>query len=962
MTQGVEIQVLGGFTATVAGESRGASLPRKLAALLGTLAAMGERGMARERLLHLLWSDADPDRARHALTQSLYALRRALGVEDLVEGTAHLMLNTRLVSTDLAALEHAIATGDGDAVARLYRGPLLDDAVGVPTGDFERWLEETRRALHHRVVLALDGAARTLRSRNEFAQESELLRRRVALDPLNAAASLAFMRALADAGDVPGAVQHARIYGELVRQDLELEPDSRVMEFANELQAASPPSPPPLVRRAASGDALAIGAAHLASMGPRAREMAARFSQLVRRWQRAVPRTLLRRAAGVATLGVVGLLALARYGAVTAREPGEPHGLAVMPFRPIAIAPDLAFLSNGMVELLGHVMAQADTVPVVPATSVLDLGGVIPDTASTDSLAYIARTLGASRFIRGTLVGNARQVVVRAELLDIGGETLATATASAPIDSLTSLVARLGTQLTAAVHGVSSSLGERLVSFEVLKAYVKGRDAYRRADWRMAQAEFERALDADSTFAAAAAGLALASDWLEDAERREYALTLADRNSTSLGVVERLQVEALRGTRYPSPSTAAEIFSAWERVARVGERAELWADLGRRLLLDGVAAGLNDASERASAAFERAVAMDSANTGFQTALAAAALARGDSVRLENSALPVPLRWRRALRTKDERQLALLRDGLDQADDDDLRQVARYLLSDAGAPADLARALDLRERRARSTPASIDAALAAHASALNGGHLGLLRGLRSSLAAFATSGADLRLAVLDALYGGADAASAPAVVRRLVERARSARALTDDGRRAALADLCVAEQWRAWHGDYSTLDASMALLRADTTGPGTVIAGVGGPACAMLLRAIREGLTPGGDERALWRAEEVALTGRAAGDMRQYAPLALARLRERRGDHLRALALVRRRSSSRGWPRYLATSLALEASLAERVQDSAAAAEALRRYLALRASPDDVLKADVAEARERLRRLEGGEGA
>ena len=35
----------------------------------------------RDKLLALLWSEGEPDKSRHALTQSLYHIRKALGVE-----------------------------------------------------------------------------------------------------------------------------------------------------------------------------------------------------------------------------------------------------------------------------------------------------------------------------------------------------------------------------------------------------------------------------------------------------------------------------------------------------------------------------------------------------------------------------------------------------------------------------------------------------------------------------------------------------------------------------------------------------------------------------------------------------------------------------------------------------------------------------------------------------------------
>src|SRR4051812_4554775 len=61
----------------------GSAAQKRLLALLAALASAGEPGLSRDRILALLWADSDPERARHALTQTLYHARKALGCDDL---------------------------------------------------------------------------------------------------------------------------------------------------------------------------------------------------------------------------------------------------------------------------------------------------------------------------------------------------------------------------------------------------------------------------------------------------------------------------------------------------------------------------------------------------------------------------------------------------------------------------------------------------------------------------------------------------------------------------------------------------------------------------------------------------------------------------------------------------------------------------------------------------------------
>src|SRR4029078_4551250 len=76
----IRIHTLGGLTVRdVDGKplAGAATQPRRLA-LLALLARAGERGVSRERILGLLWPDADDERGPRALTQALYALRQEL--------------------------------------------------------------------------------------------------------------------------------------------------------------------------------------------------------------------------------------------------------------------------------------------------------------------------------------------------------------------------------------------------------------------------------------------------------------------------------------------------------------------------------------------------------------------------------------------------------------------------------------------------------------------------------------------------------------------------------------------------------------------------------------------------------------------------------------------------------------------------------------------------------------------
>src|SRR5207245_1561875 len=67
---------------------------------------------------------------------------------------------------------------------------------------------------------------------SDHSQTVMWLRRLANSDPLSARATKKLMLALATAGDRAGAVQYARVYQELVRQELEMEPDAEIEDLA----------------------------------------------------------------------------------------------------------------------------------------------------------------------------------------------------------------------------------------------------------------------------------------------------------------------------------------------------------------------------------------------------------------------------------------------------------------------------------------------------------------------------------------------------------------------------------------------------------------------------------------------------------------------------------------------------------------------------------------------------------
>ena len=125
--------------------------PRR-ASLLCYLALATPRGFhRRDTLFPLFWPEYDAEQARHALRQSVYVLRQALGPTTIVSrGDEELAIARDQVRCDVWEFEGAIDQGrPADALA-LYRGELLPGFHISNATDFERWLEEERSRLRAR--------------------------------------------------------------------------------------------------------------------------------------------------------------------------------------------------------------------------------------------------------------------------------------------------------------------------------------------------------------------------------------------------------------------------------------------------------------------------------------------------------------------------------------------------------------------------------------------------------------------------------------------------------------------------------------------------------------------------------------------------------------------------------------------------------------------------------------------
>jgi TolB-like protein len=197
---------------------------------------------------------------------------------------------------------------------------------------------------------------------------------------------------------------------------------------------------------------------------------------------------------------------LARLGpkreALPPLTPELEQQVVVAPFRVSGASASLAYLREGMVELLSTRLADDSNERSVDAGAVLaawraaGLGGTSDEPRST--IARLAAGLGAERVVTGSVVGTQSRIVLTAGVTDAAtGRLMGQASVEGAADSITSLVDRLAARLLVLDAGEEASLATRTSeSLPALRAFLDGQAAFRRGNYTGA---LRRAIQLDST-------------------------------------------------------------------------------------------------------------------------------------------------------------------------------------------------------------------------------------------------------------------------------------------------------------------------------------------------------------------------------------------------------------------------------------------------------------------------------
>jgi DNA-binding SARP family transcriptional activator len=541
----------------VAGDAplAGAAAQRSRLALLAVIAAAGSSGVARDKLLACLWPESDSERARHALKQAIYALRKDLGGEQAIAGTATLSLDPTFVTSDVREFDEAITRGDDAAAVALHTGLFLDGFHMKGSAEFDRWCEAERTRLERAFGDALERIATRASASGDRAAAVRWWKRRAAGDPLSGRIALALMRAHADAGDLTGAVQHARVHEALVLQELESRPDDAVLEFADRLRRGqwtpSPSAtPPPLPAVAPTGTAR-IPAALSAPAGSDAPEQppvvpAQEAADVERRSMRR--RALAIAAALVAVVAVTipfvpsSTRTMASIALVRRSAPLSPRRIVVAAFENRTGDSALAPVGELAADWIARSLLESNFEVVDPRTSAITARVVasLPRILrGGDPSVALARETGAGMVVTGRYYRQHDSLQFEATLSDVTSGTLVRAIGPVrgPESQASPLVGALAMRITAALAASTDTAPGASTASLAEPPSIEAFEHTSRA-WEMF---FSRPKDTAAVFAELARASALDTGYAAPLLMKAYVLDVQEQWPALARVVASLQ-------------------------------------------------------------------------------------------------------------------------------------------------------------------------------------------------------------------------------------------------------------------------------------------------------------------------------------------------------------------------------------------------------------------------------------
>jgi DNA-binding SARP family transcriptional activator/Tfp pilus assembly protein PilF len=238
VTPQLRLRTFGGLALDAADGARRPEIsPRRLALLAVIGSARG--GIARDSLLSMFWPESTEERARNALNQALFVLRRDLPSGAIVVSASNVRLEASIVACDAAQFEEAVEQGALDTAAGLYGGTFLDGVHIRDAAEFDGWRDIEMARLARVYAGVIERLADGAEASGDMANAVRWWQRLAVLDPGNSRIALRLMHACVAARDPAAAIRHANTHRVLLREEFGISCDPGVLELADRIRSGA---------------------------------------------------------------------------------------------------------------------------------------------------------------------------------------------------------------------------------------------------------------------------------------------------------------------------------------------------------------------------------------------------------------------------------------------------------------------------------------------------------------------------------------------------------------------------------------------------------------------------------------------------------------------------------------------------------------------------------------------------
>jgi DNA-binding SARP family transcriptional activator len=520
----IRLRTLGSFFMELDGTPQPGRPGQPLRSALLLLLAL-DREITRESAMALLWPESDDERARQALRQTLYLLRRDLG-DGWLDSTGDSLRATTRLTADAHELALAAGAGDHERVLSLYGGTFLAGVHLVESQPFQLWCDQWSGRLERLHRTSRRAAIDARIAAGDVAAALDMAREWLELQPLEDEAQHRVIELLARLGRGEEALREYDGFRSLLARE-GLEPLDETTTLAEEIRARGRTLPPlggVEIGRGGSGEGERAPGPEVAGF---------------RGWRG--PR-LMAALVLAALLAGAGMVLLARAG-------GEDPTLSLVNETGDPTLDDIGLLAA---EWITHLVAHMGGLQAVPFVDVRQMLGAGLDPAAAASHRR-AGTVVAGRYFRS---GDSLELHVR--ITDAANGELWHALdplrirPDAPEPGLRELRDRIGGSLGVRFTPASALPRPTVLDppdYEAFKAFMDASSYISRSDWAGALPHVRRATELDTTFYRARLGLV----------------------STYMNLKQYASADSILGVLEPHRGR----FSPYERVLFSGLRASL---------------------------------------------------------------------------------------------------------------------------------------------------------------------------------------------------------------------------------------------------------------------------------------------------------------------------------------------------------------------------------------------------